>query len=585
MSSHILNGIFYREGNVTGISVCCLRSAFVIVLAFFVSEQNSAQAIVTDPALFDTNQILSCPTDSSITVRIVPRVNLRLYYEYGTAPGTYSAQSEIFQTTANVPVTVVLHNLIANTRYYYRLRYQVPGASSFVTGDQCTFMTQRAKGSTYVVTITGDSHLYDKKGIPSMMNVAMQNISNDHPDFDFEMGDTFGDDHTPLTTTQQDMMKLHLDYMKYIGLICHSAPFFFVLGNHEGESGYYLNQTPPNNLAVYGTLARKYYYSFPSPNGFYSGNATVESSGIGQPENYYSFEWGDALFVVLDVYRYPTASDSPGQWDWTLGKQQYDWFKRTLEGSRATFKFVFAHHVRGYGRGAVVLAKYFEWGGYENNGTTWGFPTNRPGWSMPIHQLMVKNGVQIFFQGHDHLFAKEQLDGLVYQEVPMPSDSTYAIGVLANADAYVSNQVDGSGHIRVRVSHDSAFVEYVSAYLPKDEDAIHRNGMTRFSYSVKAIATAIEDKTPVPTQFALEQNYPNPFNPSTAISFQLSAVSHPTLKVFDLLGREVATLVDQEMAAGTHLANWDASHVPAGVYFYQLQANGFMETRKAIVLK
>ncbi|HTY35475.1 MAG TPA: T9SS type A sorting domain-containing protein, partial [Bacteroidota bacterium] len=69
----------------------------------------------------------------------------------------------------------------------------------------------------------------------------------------------------------------------------------------------------------------------------------------------------------------------------------------------------------------------------------------------------------------------------------------------------------------------------------------------------------------------LAQNYPNPFNPSTAISYRLSAVSEVTLKVFDLLGREVATLVNGTMMAGTHIAVWDASRFSSGVYFYRLQ--------------
>ena len=108
---------------------------------------------------------------------------------------------------------------------------------------------------------------------------------------------------------------------------------------------------------------------------------------------------------------------------------------------------------------------------------------------MPIHQLMVTNGVNIFFQGHDHLYAKEQLDGLVYQEVPMPSDSTYEIGVLANADAYTDVTLDGSGHIRVSVTPTCVTVDYVRAYLPKDTlNGKHRNREVAFSYTVGACA-------------------------------------------------------------------------------------------------
>ena len=557
---------------------------FLVLLHFPGSMQ--AQPVRIDSTLFVTNQILGCPTDTSIIVRIVPQTALQLYYEYGTSPSAYSAQSETIQSIGNVPVIVTLHHLFPNTRYYYRLRYKSSGSTSFTAGSPCTFMTQRAKGSTFTFTITGDSHLYDKKGIPMMMNITMQNIAQDHPDFDFEMGDTFGDDHTPTTTTQQDMMKLHLNYMSYLGMICHSAPFFFVQGNHEGESGYYLPQTPPYNIAIYGTLARKYYYSFPSPDGFYTGDTTFEDYGMGQPQNYYAFEWGDALFVVLDVYRYcPSIESSPGTWSWTLGRQQYDWFKSALENSHAKFKFVFAHHVRGYGRGADTMVNYFEWGGYENNGKNYTFTTNRPGWALPIHQLMVQNKVNIFFQGHDHLFATEQRDGLVYQEVGMPSDSTYMIGYLANADAYKGVVFSGTGHMRVTVSPDSTTVEYVSAYLPRDTNAAHQNGVVVYRYKVTPKITAVENVVSVPATFTLEQNYPNPFNPLTVIKYQLPALSLVTLIVYDVLGREVAALVHEIKPAGHYQVQWNASALSSGVYWYRLSAQGVTLIRKALVLK
>lgn len=538
-----------------------------------------------DTTAFVTNPMLGCPTDTSMTIRIVPKKALQIYYEYGTTPYVFSNQSETAVSTAKVPVKIVLHNLLPNTRYDYRIRYKETGVSSFAAGDPSSFMTQRARGNQFVFTLTGDSHLYDKKGIPSMMRITMQNILNDHPDFDMEMGDTFGDDHTPLTTTQQDMDRLHLNYMSYIGMIGHSAPFFLVLGNHEGENGYYLLQTPPNNIAVYGTLARKYYYSLPSPNGFYAGNATSEGYGMGRPENYYAWTWGDALFVVLDAYRYYTANARPREWDWTLGAQQYQWFKQTLENSNARYKFVLAHHISGETRGAVAVAKLYEWGGYEKDGQTWGFAKNRPGWEMPIHPLMVKNGVNVFFQGHDHLFAKEELDGMVYQEVPMPSDSTYTIGMLANADAYKSNQLDGSGHIRVTVSPDSVLVEYIGAYLPKDEDAIHQNGKTRFSYSVKAKnATGVNGKS-MPSDLKLEQNYPNPFNPTTGIRYRLKESGLVSLKVYDISGKEVKILENAWQTPGLHETKFDAANLPCGVYYYQLRVNGAVLTKKAVLIK
>ena len=83
----------------------------------------------------------------------------------------------------------------------------------------------------------------------------------------------------------------------------------------------------------------------------------------------------------------------------------------------------------------------------------------------------------------------------------------------------------------------------------------------------------------------LSQNYPNPFNPSTAISYQLSAVSQTTLKVFNILGQEVATLVNEVQQAGVHTVNFNANNLSSGIYFYQLHAGNFVETKKMVLMK
>jgi hypothetical protein len=87
------------------------------------------------------------------------------------------------------------------------------------------------------------------------------------------------------------------------------------------------------------------------------------------------------------------------------------------------------------------------------------------------------------------------------------------------------------------------------------------------------------------TVFSLNQNYPNPFNPATTISFTLPSKSFVSLKVFDLLGREVATLVNEQKSAGTYTQKWNAANVSSGIYFYRLQADKFTETKKLLLLK
>ncbi len=94
-----------------------------------------------------------------------------------------------------------------------------------------------------------------------------------------------------------------------------------------------------------------------------------------------------------------------------------------------------------------------------------------------------------------------------------------------------------------------------------------------------------EEVGEVPGSFTLLQNYPNPFNPSTTISFQVPEQCHVTLKVFDVVGREIATLVNEVEQPGTHTAQWNASRVASGVYFYRIQAGDFVASKKLLLLR
>ncbi len=99
------------------------------------------------------------------------------------------------------------------------------------------------------------------------------------------------------------------------------------------------------------------------------------------------------------------------------------------------------------------------------------------------------------------------------------------------------------------------------------------------SVAIQQISTTIPDK------FYLEQNYPNPFNPATVISFQLPAAGFVKLKVFDLLGREIANLVNENLSAGSCKYDFNASALPSGIYFYKLETENFSETKKMVLMK
>ncbi len=120
-------------------------------------------------------------------------------------------------------------------------------------------------------------------------------------------------------------------------------------------------------------------------------------------------------------------------------------------------------------------------------------------------------------------------------------------------------------------------------------DTLYTSGSTtvrEFEYNVRTGPTSVQPTHELfPSEFALHQNYPNPFNPGTEIRYQISEVSNVTLKVFDVLGKEVATLVNERLNAGSYEATWNAADFPSGVYMIRLSAGEKSATGKAVLMK
>jgi hypothetical protein len=515
--------------------------------------------------------ILGRPTDHSITASVLANGTMQYFIEYGTQSGNYSGTTSELSNTPGIPDEIEIPGLAANTQYFYRLNYRPNTFAAYQASPEYHFITQRPPGSAFTFTIEADEHLYDHKGTPEIYNLTLQNQAAANPDFMLSLGDMFGDDHEPFTITEAELDSLHKYYRPFLGSICHSIPFYFCLGNHEGENDYYMAQTPPNNLAIWGTKYRQLYYPNPFPDGFYTGNEQQEEYGIGYPENYYAWTWGDALFVVIDVYRDQCDTSAiPHRWAWSLGNDQYFWLKETLENSDAQYKFVFGHHVSGWDRGAAALASEFEWGGNNQNGS-WGFDTYRPDLPMPIHQLMVQNGVNVFFQGHDHVFAHEELDGMVYQTLPMAADSSYEIGFLANADAYLSDTLRGTGNLEVLVSPQCMRIDFVSAWLPEDTlDGLHHNGDILFSYSFgDCSATQITETT----AFHELKVYPIPADDYLVVE-AVGFSRQGNIVVKNATGEEVMQSTSTKI---------DVSRLPDGVYFVSCTTQLGVETKRCII--
>ena len=228
---------------------------------------------------------------------------------------------------------------------------------------------------------------------------------------------------------------------------------------------------------------RKRYFPNPQPDGFYTGNAQPDTQS-GLLQDYYAWHWGDALFIVLNPYWHGTRWRGDDRWGPTLGVEQYRWLQRTLETSHARFKFVFIHQLVGgadrQGRGGVEAAAFGEWGGRNPDGTS-GFAAQRPGWPLPIHALLLRHEVSAVFHGHDHLYARQELDGIVYQEVPQPGHPGEGTPRFAGEYGYRQGTIlGGAGHLRIKITPAEASVEFVRA-----RPAENRNGEVAHRYVIQ----------------------------------------------------------------------------------------------------
>jgi uncharacterized delta-60 repeat protein len=188
------------------------------------------------------------------------------------------------------------------------------------------------------------------------------------------------------------------------------------------------------------------------------------------------------------------------------------------------------------------------------------------------------------------------------------SDYAYALAVDGSDNVYVTGSSYGSG-----TDYDYATVKYNSAGVQQWVDRYNRPGNSSDDAYALAVdgsgnvyvtgscygigwsvyttikylqqPTSVKEQAGMLIQYSLSQNYPNPFNPTTMIKFFVGTYSYTSLQVYDLLGREVATLVNEQKPAGTYTKQWNASNLPSGVYFYRLQTGSFTQTKKLLLLK
>jgi hypothetical protein len=272
-----------------------------------------------------------------------------------------------------------------------------------------------------------------------------------------------------------------------------------------------------------GVLFKKY---FPYP--FVSGR-------------YWSFDYGPAHFVVVDQYT-----------SYSSGSAQLTWIENDLASTTRPWKFIYLHEP-GWSAG----------GGHENNSNVQNY----------IQPLCVKYGVPIVFGGHNHYYARAVVNNI--QHITTGG---------GGAPLYTPNLSYPNIKTATRANH-FCIVEINDQILHLT--AVKPNGEVIDTFTIVNPTVGIDSEKDqiVPREYILQNAFPNPFNPLTTINYSVPEVSFVSLKVFDILGNEVATLVNENKPVGNYEVEFSAAGLPSGIYFYRLESGSFTETRKMVLLK
>jgi len=437
--------------------------------------------------------LLGAPTTSEITINIFSDLDSVVKVFYAGPMDQHNLETQPMQVQASqAPARATLTNLSPGTTYHYVVAYQNGMGGKYctqaLTSEVRVFTTAKSTADTFRFGVVADIHLNQEGGfmesvVQQTFALMQQEVTNPGGmDFVVDLGDTFMNTKVPYPTKIEPYQRIFRLYSQ----VCNQAPLFLVNGNHDGEVGWDIqipNKKHPENPPVEYVLNRKAYFSNPLPNAFYSGNTVVEFEETGYQGNYFAFDWGNALIIGLDPFWYTRTisriTDKHGvnlaedPWSWTLGEDQYNWLYDTLANTKAKFKFIMMHHVtggvfgtpkEGGGGGGAKFSRYFEWGGYDRDGQHL-FEQKRPTFSHgPIHDFLVKFGVQVVFKGHDHLNNKGDLDGVLYHTLPKPSLDTFGKPpTTAEEQGYpYEDSVLESGYMMVTVSPTVATVTYTS---------------------------------------------------------------------------------------------------------------------------
>jgi hypothetical protein len=427
--------------------------------------------------------VLHKPRPTKMSLSFVAGMAIDFYVLFGDSPDNYtraigSAQTDlpavnpVFGLDSYTSRELEITGLSSDTRYYYRVVARKHGIDPWEAGPEHTFITRRPPGESFHFVVLADSHAgSNQMPSPDLRESGFRTIDNaklNAPDFAILGGD---ESCTDGSDSLYDAVIRYSRARTLYGPLGSQAPLFLVLGNHEGECSFY-----PERMQNTSRLTRLNFFFNPDDTTYIYG---------GHPEgHYYAWEWGDALFVCLDIC-FDTGVDNPKYIEpygiaWTLGLGQRKWLESVLAYSQARWKFIFAHHLMasyeksGYGRGGAKYAHQWEQG--------------------EIHRMMKQYGAQIFFHSHDHVFADGTAEGIHYTLCSMST----GLGIPGWAsdpyfiDAYPYGFDVSKGHIDVAVNPRSVWLEMVQSSLDDELD-----GRIIYSYHLADVTVEL---TPPPVR-------------------------------------------------------------------------------------
>lgn len=403
----------------------------------------------------------------------------------------------------------------------------------FLLGFGAITLPQSAQTDSWKFIMYGDTRSND-----AYHRGVLQSMMNNTPDYKFiiNVGDVVEDG---VVTSQWDIWQKACDD---------------ILGG-TGQ-----NQTPPKYMAVPGNHDNtEISMGLANWNTYLSGQVQQ----YGNEGKYFTFDYENARIVALD-------SDKS-----SVTGNQYDMMLDAIDNNPKTWLFAVWHH------------PIFDFGPkkYEDDlHDIWGVS-------------LYCSGCDIMFMGHAHYYVrtkKLELNGEMNPPLDPISGTVQVVTGNGGAPAYsVNPNEDGNGYMVEAYTSQYGYTE-----LTVSEDTLRlrhylRNGtLADEAYYTPNLKTDVKniDLADTPNTYTLNQNYPNPFNPETTFYFSLPKDCNVTIKIYDVNGREVTTLVNAYLAKGTHKSTWtgissDGSFTPSGIYFYRMQAGAYTETKKMVKLK